>query len=297
MAIPESQLNTWSSQGSITQSASTYSTVKRALEDVNTKYAKRDFDVFLQGSYGNDTNIYAESDVDIVIRYNGAFFHDLTELSPDQKASFTNTMPDGTYLYNTFKSDVCDALDAAFGSSVKPDKKAIKIEANSSRRNSDVIVAFEFRRYFKFNGVHDQRFDKGIAFFASDGTRTANYPKQHSENSTAKHQATGNNYKPLVRIFKNMRSKLHENGLIGEKDAPSYFIEGLLYNVPNEYYSGSYQNIVLNILRWLIQTKDRTKFVCVNEQYFLLRDNAPNCWPTSSGEKFISAAIQLWNNW
>lgn len=31
------------------------------------------FKVFLQGSYGNDTNIYAESDVDIAIRLDNCF--------------------------------------------------------------------------------------------------------------------------------------------------------------------------------------------------------------------------------
>lgn len=74
MTIPLSQLETWSHQGSVTQSKNTYATVKAALEDANASYKSRNFKVFLQGSYGNDTNIYAESDVDVVIRYDGAFF-------------------------------------------------------------------------------------------------------------------------------------------------------------------------------------------------------------------------------
>ena len=68
MPIPESQLDTWSHQGSITQSSTTYNAIKGALEDSTTPYAGKNFKVFLQGSYGNDTNIYAESDVDIIIR-------------------------------------------------------------------------------------------------------------------------------------------------------------------------------------------------------------------------------------
>jgi hypothetical protein len=61
MAVPETQLDTWSKQGSISQSSSTYATVKRALEASDTKYAGKSYEVFLQGSYGNDTNIYGES--------------------------------------------------------------------------------------------------------------------------------------------------------------------------------------------------------------------------------------------
>ena len=70
MAIPLSQLETWSHQGAIQGSSSTYNTIKKALESSTNPYAGKSYDVFLQGSYCNDTNIYAESDVDIVIRLN-----------------------------------------------------------------------------------------------------------------------------------------------------------------------------------------------------------------------------------
>ena len=63
MAIPESQLDTWSHQGSITQSSNTYATITGALEAAGTPYANKAYKVFLQGSYGNDTNIYAPDDV------------------------------------------------------------------------------------------------------------------------------------------------------------------------------------------------------------------------------------------
>ena len=73
MTIPESQLETWSHQGSVTQSSATYNTIKNVLKDADTPYAGKSYSVFLQGSYGNDTNIYAESDVDIVIKLNDCF--------------------------------------------------------------------------------------------------------------------------------------------------------------------------------------------------------------------------------
>lgn len=297
MPIPESQLETWSHQGSVQQSSATYQTIRNALLANDSGYANKSFEVFLQGSYGNDTNIFAESDVDIVIRYDEAFFHDLSELSDEQQNGFKVSFPDGTYPYAAFKDHVQAALVEAFGPSVKADNKAIKIEANGSRRNADVVVAFEYRRYYKFNGVLDQRFDTGIAFFNSNNTRIANYPKQHSKNCTTKQQATAGNYKPVVRIFKNMRTKLVEDGLMEKKLAPSYFIEGLLYNVPNYLFSGSYESMIVNILKWLHQTPDRSKFLSVNEQYYLLRDNVPVCWPVAQGEQFINKVIKLWNDW
>jgi hypothetical protein len=66
MAIPESQLNTWSAQGSVQQSKNTYATVKGVLESGSAPYSSRSYDTFLLGSYGNDTNVYADSDVDVV---------------------------------------------------------------------------------------------------------------------------------------------------------------------------------------------------------------------------------------
>src|ERR1700693_5857588 len=73
MAIPNTQLETWAKQGSITQSSTTYATIKTALASTDAAYAGKDYKVFLQGSYCNDTNIYAESDVDTVLRLNDCF--------------------------------------------------------------------------------------------------------------------------------------------------------------------------------------------------------------------------------
>jgi len=286
MAIPLAQLETWSSQGSITQSKNTYATIKAALEDSKAAYQDRNFKIFLQGSYGNDTNIYSESDVDVVIRYDGAFYHDINTRPASEQAAFKFAYPNsGTYAYDDFKKHVITALRAKFGDAVKPGEKAITIKGNGSRRNADVIVAFEFKRYFRFNGSHDESHKTGMCFFASDGTRIANYPLSHSANLTAKHQAT------------NARSKLIDDGLIAKGSAPSYYIEGLLYNVPNHKFAGNYQDIFLNILKWLYETNNRADFVCANEQYYLLRDNSPTCWACEDGRKFINSVTELWNKW
>jgi hypothetical protein len=297
MTIPESQLETWSHQGSVTQSSATYATVKRSLEAADTKYAGKDFEVFLQGSYGNDTNIYAESDVDVVIRLDSVYHYDVSTLTAEELATFKANLIPGTYPYDDYKAHVVAALVKSFGvADVQPGKRAVKIKANGNRRSADVVIATQFWSYY--SGRWPLQYERGICFFTSSGDRIVNYPKQHSDNCTTKHQATANNFKPLVRIFKNMRSKLVADGLIGEGIAPSYFIEGLLYNVPNTKISGTtYGTKMFNVLTWLNQNTDRTKFVCANEQYYLLRDKDPVCWPVANGEQFINAVTRLWNNW
>lgn len=297
MPIPESQLETWSHQGSITQSSTTYNTIKNVLEASTTPYVCKNYKVFLQGSYGNDTNIYAESDVDIVIRFDDCFHSDLSELSDEAKAAYKQAFNDATYTHADFKRDVLTVLEAQYGAAVKAGAKAIAIDSSSSRRKADVIVATQFRRYFKFRSSSDSEYVEGICFFNAAGERIANYPKQHSANLTTKHQGSAKWLKPMARVLKNMRSRLVDEGLIKADIAPSYYIEGLLYNVPSEKLTSSYQNCVVNMLNWYRQEAKKVDLVCANEQYFLLRDGHHTCWPQANCDAFVEAAIELWNEW
>ena len=297
MPIPESQLETWSHQGSIFQSSNTYNTIKSVLEASTTPYAGKNFKVFLQGSYGNDTNIYAESDVDIVIRLDDCFQSDLDDLTEEEKTAYQSAFQDATYTYADFKKDVLAVLTQQYGDAVTAGDKAIVIDANGSRRKADVIVAIQFRRYFKFRSSEDSQYVEGICFWNGKGERIANYPKQHSANLTRKHQNTSKWFKPLARVFKNMRCRMVADGLIKAGVAPSYYIEGLLYNVPNEKFTASYQDCVVNILNWYLQEASKTDLVCANEQYYLLRDGQHTCWNQADCDAFVDAAVRLWNEW
>nr|WP_304747207.1 nucleotidyltransferase [Rhodoferax sp.] len=297
MGIPESQLDTWSHQGSITQSATTYNTIKNALEHAGTGYAGKNYKVFLQGSYGNDTNIYSESDVDVVIRLDDVYFSDVTNLSPEEKSAFDNAFVAATYTYDEYKKDVLKALTDRFGTDAKVGDKAIAIAANGGRRKADVIAAMQFRRYWKFKGTYDERYDEGICFLNGDGERIANYPKQHSTNLTTKHQDCNKWLKPMVRILKNLRSKLVADGSLKAGVAPSYYLEGLLYNVPSDKFGRSYHDCFVNAMNWIQSEADKDNLLCANEQYYLLRDGSHTCWEKSSAEAFLNAAIGAWNDW
>lgn len=295
MSIPESQLETWSHQGSISQSATTYNTIKRVLEAEGTPYLGKDISVFLQGSYGNDTNIYAESDVDIVCVLNDCWQGDLAELSETEKEAYHKAYPNASYTHPDFKRDVLTVLRDQYGSRVTPGEKAILIPANGTRRKADVIVAIRHRRYYKFNGVFDQSYDEGICFFDRSGQKITNYPKQHSANLTTKHQRTEQWLKPMVRILKNLRSCLVERELLTDGVAPSYYLEGLLYNVPDDQFGTSYGDSFVNAINWISQA-DRSKFVCANEQYYLLRDDSPVTWRAAKCEEFLYGASKLWRD-
>ena len=111
------------------------------------------------------------------------------------------------------------------------------------------------------------------------------------------HYSAGSRYKPAIRIFKNLRRTLVDRQVIEKGMAPSYFIEGLLFDVLNDRFDGDRSRTVYNILDWLHRNPARSDFVCANQQYYLLRDNDSVCWPIANATRFINAAIDAWNKW
>ncbi|MBY0508664.1 MAG: nucleotidyltransferase [Rhodospirillaceae bacterium] len=295
MAIPEKQLDTWANQGAMAGSRDTYKSVKTALESTKALYNGQDYTVFLQGSYGNDTNIFAESDVDVVIQLNSALFLDLEALTQADKDALNATMSDAKYGNTQFKKDVVTRLTTEYGDAAKAGDKAITIAAEGNRRKSDVIAAATHRRYFK-NSSGNLDYYEGITFFTAGGQQINNFPRHHSDNLTTKHQNTKNWLKPMARILKNMRGKLVDDGMIEAGLAPSYYLEGLLYNVPDDKFGSSYADTFANAINW-IRAADRSKFVCANERYYLLRDGSPVTWQAEKCDKFLTAAVKLWNDW
>jgi hypothetical protein len=190
---------------------------------------------------------------------------------------------------------VLRVLKDKYGRNVLAGNKAIAIAANGSRRKADVIAAIQYRRYYRFKSIDDQLYYEGICFYTSEGISIANYPKQHSANLTTKHQGTKRWFKPMVRILKNMRSKLVDEGIIKGGTAPSYYLEGLLYNVPNHLFTTSFQDCFVNAIDWIQTEADKTNLVCANEQYYLLRDNSHTSWSNANCDIFLNAVISLWN--
>ena len=72
-----------------------------------------------------------------------------------------------------------------------------------------------------------------IRLLNTSGTRIENWPQQQLDNGCAKNSATGQRYKHFVRALKNAENVLCKAGTI--KPLPLYFMECLVYNLPNEY--------------------------------------------------------------
>jgi hypothetical protein len=297
MAIPEAQLNTWSHQGGITTAKNTADSVKNALAKFDKWPQDAQHEVFLQGSYKNDTNIYGDSDVDIVAQLHSSWYRDLTSLSVEEAKVYEQTYGDAQYDWSKFRSDVIKALQQYFDqTNVREGKKCLKVSASSGRLPADAVAAIDHRKYTRFHSVSDFRYIEGMKFFVPSENRwVINYPKQHYENGVAKNGSTGSYYKALVRIFKNARTYLVDNRQLTKEIAPSYFLECLLYNVPNANFGTSYQMSFSNILKWLSQNDIRA-LVCQNG-FVPLFDGSPEQWSLGNAKVSIDALIRLWNNW
>ena len=112
----------------------------------------------------------------------------------------------------------------------------------------------ERRIYGRFQSPSSQRYVAGVRFQDRITKRWIdNFPKAHIVNGEDKDtdgQAV-RLYRPTIRMFKNARTHLVDNGDISDGLAPSYFVESLYYNVPDIEFGGSFALSFRNCLRWL----------------------------------------------
>ena len=112
----EETLNGWTKPPSSTEESKVENAIRMVKEAINNddKLNTKSIEVFAQGSYANNTNVKLNSDIDINVRYTGAFFYDLPK--GQEKKDFGLNSP-AKYSYKEFKDDVEKALISKFGHS------------------------------------------------------------------------------------------------------------------------------------------------------------------------------------
>lgn len=298
MPIPASQCDVWQNSGATESAKAAHESVRNALPGRNSAISGRNFEVFLQGSYKNDTNIRGDSDVDIVVQFNDVFWHDLSALDDGQRQGFSAAYPSSPLSWDKSDADVQTTLRAYFGNErVTARNKCLVVSGASGRLDADVVVAAQYRRYKRFRSVNDEEFSEGITFWGrNDRRQVINYPKLHYANGTAKNQRAGGYYKRSVRMVKNARTYLVERNELGAATAPSYFVECWLFNVPDERFVADSSATFYNILSWLEENPDWSQFVCQNWEYYLFGPT-PEQWTLDDAKKLHAALVKLWNSW
>ena len=90
-----------------------------------------------------------------------------------------------------------------------------------------------------------------------------------------------------------MRNTMIDKGYLAEGVAPSYFLEGMLYNVPNDKFAGDYSDMWVDCFNHVVAVK-RDDLICANALHWLVRDGLPTSWPVNSFETFTAAAKKYW---
>ena len=290
MAIPESQLRTWSNQGAIDGSANTHNSIKVALAR-HSWPERMNRDAYLQGSYRNHTNIRGNSDVDLVIESSNVCYSNLNE---DEKRHLG--IGPGSYNYSEFRNQVIMALKSYYGTNMVDDsgQKSIKIAASNNRLAADVVPCITYKLYRNWNVVA-----KGITFWTQHSSQQViNYPKLHFQNGAYKNDSANMYYKPAVRMFKNARERIVANDPSLEGKYPSYFVECLLYNVPDDRFGNSLAQTFCDVVNFLLSDNSQhlTEFWCQNRQMPLF-GNASTQWDITQAKDYINQLCVLWEQW
>lgn len=272
MKFSEDQLITWSRPVSTTEDQKCNNAIDQITAALRDKFGSA-VSIFLQGSYRNNTNVRQNSDVDIVMRYDGVFYPDLQRLSESDKATYNAQKQSADYTFRQLKVDTESALKSAFTNEVERKNKCINVKGNSNRISADVIPCFVLTRFSTLETVEAE----GIKFYSDTWEEIISYPNQHYSNGTEKTNRTYRLFKRMVRILKVINNQLIDQGKISDKLVSSFFIECLVYNVPDEEfisrnYSGTLRNVIVKIYN---DMKDNAKYTEVNKLLWLFDDRSP----------------------
>ena len=212
MKYSEETLKNWKNPASDTEEqkiSNTISMIKSAvancpdLDDLT-------IEVFVQGSYANNTNVRTNSDVDVCVMLTSSFYTEYPEGKSREDYGFT----EGSISFAEYKKRIKKAIIDKFGSdAVTVGNKSLKIRSNSYHVNADVVVAIMLKDYKSIGSTDPKQYSEGTRFWSSDGTKVTNYPKIHIANGIKKNNETNYRYKYLVRMFisvclaKNVRVK------------------------------------------------------------------------------------------
>lgn len=169
---------------------------------------------FLQGSYKNGTSTSDINDVDIaavrVNTYSGTY-------SPKP---FSNTIAWENIFEEIEKKLRSQKL---YVWTVERKDKCIQVVTRDFK--ADVVPATQVQE--------DIGTDPIAIYSFKNRSEKINSPRNHYENGVSKNKETSNNYKPIVRLFKNWLTNHFGN----KRPISSYQIESLIYNTPSENFS------------------------------------------------------------
>jgi hypothetical protein len=283
----EEKLVGWTGPSSSTEQDKQDRTERMIRQAINAHEAFKNcsLDIYAKGSYANNTNVRADSDVDIAVECTDVLYWEESE-----KGIYTpGTAYKGIWTPAKFRSELISAMRAKFPDQIDTSgSTAIQINSGSARVDADVVPCFSFQ-YYMSNETRD-----GTKIFKTDGSSIVNYPAQQLANGITKNNRTGYAYKKGVRLLKRVENAMAEDGYFVE--LPSFFMECLAYNCPDTAFANSTWTKCLKDMLVHIWTNlqgdepETARWVEANECFYLF--HSAQKWTRKDGRDFSKAA---WN--
>lgn len=243
--------------------------------------------VYAKGSYANNTNVRADSDVDIAVQCCDLTYWD--EAAPG--AHPAGSPYEGIWTPSKLRSELGAALRVKFPGQVDSSgSTAFRINSSSARVDADVVPCFNYRYYFSGGGYRE-----GTKVFKKDDSSLLNYPVQQLETGRAKNNRTNRCYKQTVRIMKRVENVMANEG--AHREVPSFFVECLVYNCPDHIFkrttwTETVQGVIYHIWHGLggAEPTGSERWLEVSECKYLF--DSTQAWTRADGRDFAKAA---WN--
>lgn len=285
MTVTANQTGAFTGKGAQDAAQKTYASVKAALE-AHQNLKTKNVEIFLQGSYANDTNIRGDSDVDIVVMLPRTFSSDTTRLNTVEKTLFDKHWSPAIYTSKDLRRDVIKALKSHYGEGrVEEKNKCIRIHKKDGYVDADVVPAIQHRLYRGYI-YSPGDFIEGTAIDTLKGDRIINYPKEHKKNGATKNFHTIGKYKPTVRQIKNLKRHAVQQGVLDPKDAPGYMLECMAYNVPVNLFESHDHLRLARVMMWLLEANFE-KFTSADEVHTLFHTD-PGKFSASSAKRILT---------
>jgi hypothetical protein len=286
MTPSDERIRKWSERGDPLQAWYSYQMVRETLE--SAKLDGVSCVVYPQGSYANKTNIAGDSDVDLVIALKSAFYADKEELSDRELEEYEKYYQRSDLTWRWFREAVVEVLRSWY--LVQEKSKCVKVRSNLIRLPADVLIALDHRHYQGFPGFFEQAYVEGVQFYTSKEVEIINFPKEHIRACARKDDRVSGRYRRVVRVAKNVRNLIiadDETGLTAGS-VPSYFLESLLWNVPDSCFRGDLPTAYRTVVGWLQENTDQLTGMKVPNQMADLFGQAQDAvWHESAALAFI----------
>lgn len=104
MPISQTQLETWSHQGAVQTAKDTHEVIRRGLTNGRVSASGHSYNVYLQGSYKNTTNIRGDSDVDVVVELTDVHTSNTARLTDEEKQRQQENFTPAPYGWQEFRA-------------------------------------------------------------------------------------------------------------------------------------------------------------------------------------------------